>query len=80
MAVFTSKQLLGLGAVVAVGGYVIWKNGLPALGDAVNPVNDDNIFYQGTNAVGEALTGEEGFSLGSWLYDMTHDTDTITGG
>lgn len=78
---FTNKQLLGLGAVVAVGGYLIWKKGLPAIGDAVNPVNPENVFYSGTNAVGEALTGEEGFSLGAWLYDVTNtNTDTINGG
>lgn len=80
MAAFTDKQLLGIGVVVAVGGYLVWKRGLPAIGSAINPVNQENIFYQGTNAVGEALTGKENFSLGSWIYDLTHDTDTISGG
>lgn len=81
MAVFTDKQMIGMGVAVAVLGYLAWKKGLPAIGNAVNPVNPDNVFYSGTNAVGEALTGEEGFSLGAWLYDVTHtSTDTINGG
>ncbi len=40
--------------------------------EAVNPVNNDNIFYQGVNAVGEKLTGRENFDLGTWIYDITH--------
>lgn len=43
------------------------------IGNAVNPVSDRNIFYRGTNAVGGALSGSADWSLGSWLYDVTHD-------
>ena len=36
---------------------------------SVNPVNRDNIFNQGFNAVGAALTSEQDFSFGRWLYE-----------
>jgi hypothetical protein len=43
-----------------------------AVGQAVNPVSDQNIFYSGTNAIGGALTGDQNFSLGVWVYDALH--------
>lgn len=94
MAIFTDKQLLGIGAVVAIGGYFIWKNGLPALGKAINPTNPDNVFYGGVNEVGESVTGNEHWTLGGTIYEWLHPgeaaelglapkaaktTDTITG-
>ena len=79
MAAFTDKQLLWVAGGVAVAGYLIWSKGLPSLGSAVNPTNPENVFYEGTNAVGEALTGDGDFSLGVWLYDKFNATDTITG-
>lgn len=45
------------------------KQGAAAVGAAINPVSDKNIFYQGTNAVGSVLTGDSGFSLGAWIAD-----------
>ncbi len=38
-----------------------------AVGEAVNPVSQDNIFNQGFEAVGEAVTGQKDWSLGVWL-------------
>lgn len=43
---------------------------------AVNPVNDENIFYQGTNAVGGALSGDQYWSLGGQVYDWMHPFQT----
>lgn len=40
-----------------------------AVGDAVDPTSDTNLAYRGVNRVGEVLTGDPSFSLGSWLYD-----------
>lgn len=94
MALFTNKQLIGIGAVVAVGGYLLWKNGLPAIGKAIDPTSRDNVFYGGVNAVGESVTGNENWTLGGQIYDWLHPneaadlglapkaaktTDTITG-
>lgn len=41
-----------------------------AVGRAVDPTSGQNLAYRGVNRVGEVLTGEVGFSLGSWLYDV----------
>lgn len=71
---FTNEQLIGLGVV---GLLALWylKNRAADVGQAVNPVNPDNVFYQGTNAVGGALTGDEDFSLGVWIYEKLHGVD-----
>jgi len=42
------------------------------VGQAINPVNNDNIFYQSTNAIGAKLTGDSNFNLGRWIYDKIH--------
>ena len=67
-------------AVAAVALYFIGRGVAGALpgaaatvGNAINPVNPDNIFAGGVNAVGGALSGSSDWSLGSWLYDVTHD-------
>ncbi|GLX80892.1 hypothetical protein theurythT_03440 [Thalassotalea eurytherma] len=41
-------------------------------GQAINPINDDNIFNRGVNAVGAKLTGNENFQLGSWIAKKIH--------
>lgn len=77
--------VLALVAVAAVG-YVAWK-GVPKLreaANAINPLNHDNVFAQGVNAVGGAIvTAPDGagknadgsWSLGGWLYDVTHPAE-----
>lgn len=45
---------------------------------AVNPANPDNLINGGFNRVTQWLTGDENFSLGGWVYDVTHD-DPLTG-
>ena len=93
MALFTDKQLLIVGGVAAVGLYLAWRK-LPALGDAVNPTNPENVFYTGVNGVGESVTGQTGWTLGGQIYGWLHPneaaelgltasaktTDTISGG
>lgn len=37
----------------------------------VNPASDENLAYQGTNAVVSAATGRDE-TLGGWFYDLTH--------
>lgn len=79
---FTDKQLLYIAGGLAVVGYLIYRK-LPDVGNAVNPLNQENVFYEGVNAVGEKLSGDQDFSLGAWLYDITHPnefSDTINGG
>lgn len=73
-------------AGVAVAGVVAWRatraagaaadalgRGVSAVGAAVNPLSDQNIIYRGVNAVGGVVSGQaDDFSLGTWLYNMTH--------
>ncbi len=44
------------------------------VGQAVNPLNPDNVFSSTTNKIGAAISGDEGWSLGGWLFDLTHPT------
>jgi hypothetical protein len=39
---------------------------------AINPASSNNLAYKSVNAVGGAVTGNENFSLGAWLYEVTH--------
>ena len=65
-----SGGLLGLVALV-----IIWYLGRKAGAvvesaiDSVNPLNDDNIFYSGTNAIGESITGNPDWNLGGAVYE-----------
>jgi hypothetical protein len=72
---------------VAVVGFVLWR-GLPkvaaaasAAAEAVNPLNPDNVFATGVNAVGGAIVtdpvgpgkaADGSWSLGGWIFDVTH--------
>lgn len=60
-----------VGGVVTATGDVI-ADGYNALPNAVKPSSDQNIAYQTTNKIGAALTGDKNFSLGGWIYDITH--------
>lgn len=48
---------------------------IPEAAQAVNPVNPENIFAQAVDSVGAALTQDEDFNLGYWLYDYFHPKD-----
>ncbi|MEN0037459.1 MAG: hypothetical protein AAGC78_10330 [Cellvibrio sp.] len=38
----------------------------------INPASDQNVFYKGVNGIGSAITGDKDFTLGGWIYDITH--------
>ena len=83
-----TQTLLIVGAVggVAIAGLVIGRKALQVGGQAVDlakegawavtPWNNDNVIYGGVNSVGGAITGDSSFSLGSWIYDVTHPEPT----
>lgn len=48
-----------------------------AVVDAVNPASPENLAYRGVNGIGAALTGEESFTLGGWIYDVTHPNEGL---
>jgi hypothetical protein len=41
----------------------------------LDPTDPNNLFYDGVNSVGSSVTGNDDFSLGSWLYDVIHGDD-----
>lgn len=67
IAIYATWRIVRLGESV--------PDAAAAAADAVNPVNPENIFYRGVNAVGAALTGAPGWNLGGALWDATHTTD-----
>jgi hypothetical protein len=69
------------GAVLAIGligGFAIYyttkkaNETIVTVGNAINPVNQDNIFNRGVNSVVQNLTGDDNQTLGGWIYDITH--------
>ena len=76
--IFSNKHLAGLIVVGALGAWYLTRKASAAAvaaGSAINPVNPDNIFYGGVNEIGGAIAGEKSWSLGSWLYDVTHPNE-----
>lgn len=68
---------IGWRGVVVVGLFgvvVVWyvEHKAHAVLEAVNPVSEDNVINQGIQAIGTAVSGEQGWTLGGWLYDITH--------
>ncbi len=78
MKTTTNLAIIATGAAVVA--FIIYRS-VPKLaaaaGDAahaVNPLNPENVFATGVNNVGAVLAGQApgSWSLGSWLYDVTH--------
>lgn len=66
------------GGAVALAGAVVYFGAKKAgelaakVGESVNPADSDNIVNRAVTGIGEAITGDKGFSLGSFIYDLTH--------
>lgn len=46
-----------------------------AVGGAIDPTSQENIFYRGVSAVVDILDdgqGNESNTLGTWIYDLVH--------
>lgn len=75
---------LGLGvAVLGAIGLALWKikSAVPAVVEAINPADPNNLINRGVGAVGGAIVSDPtgpgknadgSWSLGGWLYDVTH--------
>lgn len=74
MAILTNKQFLGVAVAGALGGWLLVRKA-EKIATRLNPVNQDNYIYSGVNAVGSKLTTDEHFTLGGWLYDITHSRE-----
>ncbi|TVZ37688.1 hypothetical protein P886_2031 [Alteromonadaceae bacterium 2753L.S.0a.02] len=83
----TAVQIDGLmvASVAVIGGIgVLWWNrekiaaGLKQAADKVNPTSDKNLAYEAVNGIGDIFDDgidNDGFSLGSWVYDVTHPNE-----
>jgi len=67
------KGILAIGVVAGVGIYLAKKqlaSAAAAVGTAVNPLSDQNVAYQASNAVTQAVTGNSTDTLGTALYAL----------
>mgnify|MGYP000277123285 CR=1 FL=1 len=74
---FTNEQLIGIGVVAVLGLWYLKNQTVEAakeVGEAVNPINRDNIFNRAFNATYTAITGSED-SLGADIADWLHGID-----
>lgn len=80
MAFFNTKAGM-IAAVGVVGGIAIYvaekkaREAISATANAVNPLNNDNVFASGVDGIGAKLTGESDFKLGVWIYDAINGGD-----
>lgn len=69
-AIYAARQASS--AIGAVG------SAAASVGNAINPLNNDNVFASAINSVGGAVATSNGYNadgswtLGGWLYDTTH--------
>lgn len=76
-------QGLALLAVLAVGGFVVWRavRAAPAaaeavreaasqVGTAVNPADPGNVVNRAVTSAGQAATGDASWTLGGWLAEV----------
>lgn len=69
---FDGLMLLTL---VGIAGGVYVYSQREKIANAVNPASRDNLAYSGVNAIGAELSGQRDFSLGAWIYDVTHPNE-----
>lgn len=72
-------MVLALGVVGIASVYLIKDsvgNAAADVGQAVNPLNPDNVFASGVDAIGANLSGNENWSLGGWIYDIVNPKTT----
>lgn len=87
MAVRDDLIAVGIAGVVVVAALWYAKKKLGEAGQAVadavapvipyvNPADSSNVINQGVSWLGETITGDDGWSLGSQVYDWTHSKPT----
>lgn len=40
--------------------------------NVINPVSNQNFVYKGVNSLGSAITGDEDYDFGKWIYNLTN--------
>lgn len=70
-------------AAVIGAAYLVYKasQGAQAVKEIItedlNPTSDKNVVYKGVNAVGASVTGDQGFTLGGWLFCKFNPKSTL---
>jgi hypothetical protein len=70
-------MVVSVGAVFAVLSYVAAKKAKETVKDvgyAISPLNTDNVFAGGVDAIGASISGDKNFKLGNWIYEKLHGT------
>lgn len=77
--------ILALAGIAAVG-VIVWRgsklagqagDAITAAADKVNPANPDNVVNQAVTGIGKTVTGNENWTFGGWIYDMTHSDPLV---
>lgn len=66
--------IAALGALAAA--WWAWSKGKVFVTQTLNPASDKNAAYSAVNAIGAAVSGNENFSLGGAVFDLTHAADS----
>lgn len=72
-------MITAIAVVGAVALYVAEKKAREAIGaagNAVNPLNNDNVFASGVDSIGAKLSGNKNFKLGGLIYDVFNPPKT----
>lgn len=56
-------------AGIAGAAYLVYRS--RSIGQAVNPLNPDNVFYSGASDVATQISGHE-TTFGGWLWEVLH--------
>lgn len=43
-----------------------------AVPESVKPSSENNIIYKGLGGIGATISGDKNWTLGGWIYDITH--------
>lgn len=70
----TATGVLALAAVAAIAGLYLWNRraiGAAVSGavEAVNPASENNLINRGVSSIGQAVTGDDSWSLGGQLAE-----------
>ena len=62
---------IGIGLAIGGGLYLLLRKAFAS--GALNPISDKNLAYSGVNAIGSVVSGDDDWTLGGWVYDITHE-------
>lgn len=78
---WTPSTVLIVGGVAVIGAWYLKNKAVETVkdaGQAVNPVNPDNIFNRGAQSIWDQFTDGKG-TIGTDIYDWIHGSDELKG-